>query len=337
MVSGVITKSDFRPALFTANRHVQTLLPTLLRLNNSVRYTHQEIILPDGDFLDLAWNRIPAKTETSPIVVIFHGLEGSIDSPYVKGLMRQLDKCGWYVVLMHFRNCSGRLNHAARTYHSGETSDAGFLFQWLQDNFPQAPLLAVGYSLGGNMLLKLLGEMQSKAPLHAAVAISVPLLLNICADQMRTGFSQVYQYQLLRKMKQKVLAKCRQYDYQKLIDLSRSDIRSIKDFWEFDDAFTAPINGFDNAQDYYARSSSRQYLARIQIPTLIIQSMDDPFMSPAVIPQENELSSSVCLELSKNGGHVGFVSGYLWKPEFWLEKRIVEYFTSHFLHASVQS
>jgi predicted alpha/beta-fold hydrolase len=335
MVSGVITKSNFRPAMFAANRHVQTLLPTLLRGNISVHYEYQEIILPDGDFLDLAWNRIPVKTENNPIVVIFHGLEGSIDSPYVKGLMWQLAKIGWPVVLMHFRNCSGRLNRAARTYHSGETSDARFLIQWLHENFPQAPLLAVGYSLGGNMLLKLLGEMQSETPIHAAAAISVPLLLNICADQMRTGFSQVYQYQLLRKMKQKVLAKYHQYDYQELIGLSRNNIRDVKDFWEFDAAFTAPINGFENAQDYYAKSSCRQYLARIQIPTLIIQSMDDPFMSPAVIPQENELSSSVCLELSEKGGHVGFISGYLWKPEFWLEKRIKEYFACHFQYASL--
>ena len=335
MASGVITKSSFRPALFAANRHIQTLLPTFLRSNISVQYEHQEITLPDGDFLDLAWHRIPAKTENNPIVVIFHGLEGSIDSPYVKGLMWQLAKIGWPVVLMHFRNCSGRLNRAARTYHSGETSDARFLIQWLHENFPQAPLLAVGYSLGGNMLLKLLGEMQSETPIHAAAAISVPLLLNICADQMRTGFSQVYQYQLLRKMKQKVLAKYHQYDYQELIGLSRNNIRDVKDFWEFDAAFTAPINGFENAQDYYAKSSCRQYLARIQIPTLIIQSMDDPFMSPAVIPQENELSSSVCLELSEKGGHVGFISGYLWKPEFWLEKRIKEYFACHFQYASL--
>jgi predicted alpha/beta-fold hydrolase len=330
MVSGMITKSNFCPAVFATNRHIQTLLPTLLRINNSAFYEQQEVTLPDGDFLDLAWNQIPEKTETRPIVVIFHGLEGSIDSPYAKGLMQCLGKRGWHVVLMHFRNCSGRLNRAARTYHSGETSDAKFLLRWLQQSFPQAPLLAVGYSMGGNVLLKLLGETQAEAPLRAAVAVSVPLLLNHCADQMRTGFSRVYQHNLLQKMKQKLLAKYQQYDYQKLIGLSRKDIRGIKDFWEFDDAFTAPINSFEDAQDYYAKASARQYLARIQIPTLILQSIDDPFMSPAVIPQEHELSNSVCLELSEKGGHVGFVSGYLWKPEFWLEKRIVEYFASFF-------
>lgn len=326
----MITKSHFRPARFAANRHVQTLLPTLLRFNHAVTYQPQEFTLPDGDFVDLAWNRIPAKTTCNPIVMIFHGLEGSIASPYAKGIMKQLANCGWHVVLMHFRNCSDRLNRAQRTYHSGETSDAGFLLQWLQENFPRAPLLAVGYSLGGNMLLKLLGELESAAPLRAAVAISVPLLLDICAEQMRSGFSQVYQFQLLRKMKQKLLAKYRQYDYHKLIGLSRNEISGIKDFWQFDGAFTAPINGFVSAQEYYAKSSSRQYLARIHVPTLIIQSLDDPFMSPAVIPQENELSRHVRLELSEKGGHVGFVSGSLWKPELWLEQRIAEYFKSFF-------
>ncbi len=330
MDSGVIKKSDFRPAICAANRHVQTLLPTLLRFNNTINYHLQEITLPDGDFLDLAWNRIPLETETRPIVAIFHGLEGSINSPYVKGLMQCLDNCGWYGVLMHFRNCSERLNRAARTYHSGETTDARFFLQWLQHNFPQAPLLAVGYSMGGNMLLKLLGEAQTDSPLCAAVAVSVPLMLNHCADQMQTGFSRVYQHHLLQKMKQKVLAKYLQYDYQKLIGLKRKTVRKLKSFWEFDDAFTAPINGFENVHDYYARSSSRQYLSRIKTPTLIIQSIDDPFMKPTVIPQEHELSNSVVLELSDKGGHVGFVSGYLWKPDFWLEKRIVAYLTSFF-------
>ena len=324
----MITKSNFRPAVFASNRHIQTLLPTLLRSNSSALYEYQEVILPDGDFLDLAWNQIPTKTDTRPIVVIFHGLEGSIDSHYVKGLRQCLDKRDWHVVLMHFRNCSGRLNRAARTYHSGETSDARFLLRYLQQSFPQAPLLAVGYSMGGNVLLKLLGEMQAEAPLRAAVAVSVPLPLNHCADQMRTGFSRVYQYHLLRKMKQKLVAKFQQHDYQKLIGLNRKDVRGIKDFWEFDDAFTAPINGFKNAQDYYMKSSARQYLAGIQTPTLIIHSIDDPFMTPAVIPHENELSDSVRLELSEQGGHVGFISGRLWNPRFWLEERIPQYFSS---------
>jgi len=324
----MIIKSDFQPAKFTANRHIQTLLPTLCRNNSFVNSEYQQLTLPDGDFLDLAWNKIPARKEAKPIVVIFHGLEGSINSPYVKGLMRALDKHDLNVVLMHFRNCSERVNLAARTYHSGETEDASHLLKWLRESYPQAPLLAVGYSMGGNMLLKLLGERKMEVPLRAAVAVSAPLLLNICADQMRCGFSRVYQHHLLQKMKRKLLGKFQQHDYQKLIGLNRKDIRGIKDFWEFDDAFTAPINGFDNAQDYYMKSSARQYLAGIQTPTLIIHSMDDPFMTPEVIPHENELSDSVCLELSEQGGHVGFISGRLGKPRFWLEERIPQFFSS---------
>ena len=324
----MIITSNFQPATFTANRHIQTCLPILLHGNSAIQYKYQQLTLPDGDFLDLAWNKVPARMGSEPIVVIFHGLEGSINSPYAKGITRALDKLGWNVVLMHFRNCSDRVNLAARTYHSGETEDASYVLDRLRETYPQAPLLAVGYSLGGNMLLKLLGEKKTEVPLQAAVAVSVPLLLNVCADQMRSGFSKFYQHYLLQKMKRKLLGKFRQHDYQSLIGLNKKDVHNIKDFWEFDSAFTAPINGFDGAQDYYMKSSSRQYLGGIQIPTLIIHSVDDPFMTPEVIPHENELSDSVCLELSQQGGHVGFVSGHLLKPRFWLEERIPEYFSS---------
>lgn len=323
----MIKTSDFQPAIFAANRHIQTFLPILLRGNSVVHGIYQKLILPDGDFIDLTWNKIPARMDSKPLVVIFHGLEGSINSPYAKGLMLALDKLGWNVVFMHFRNCSDRVNLAAHTYHSGETGDASYFLGWLRESYPQAPLLAVGYSLGGNMLLKLLGDKKTEVPLYAAVAVSVPLLLDVCADQMRSGFSKVYQQYLLQKMKRKLLGKFQQHDYQGLIGLCQKDIDSIKDFWEFDEAFTAPINGFAGAQDYYLKSSARQYLGGIQIPTLIIHSMDDPFMTPEVIPNENELSDCVCLELSQHGGHVGFISGHLWKPRFWLEERIPQYFS----------
>lgn len=324
----MIVNSNFQPARFITNRHVQTLLPTLLRNNLAAKCEYQQLTLPDGDFVDLAWNRVPDSNETNPIVVIFHGLEGSINSPYAAGLMRTLEQHGWYVVLMHFRNCSERVNLAARTYHSGETTDASYFLDWLRESYPQAPLFAVGYSMGGNMLLKLLGQAGKEVPLCAAVAVSVPLLLDVCANQMRKGFSRFYQHHLLQKMKRKLVGKFRQYDYQSLIGLSQNDVARIKDFWEFDSAFTAPINGFEDAQDYYSKSSARQYLAGIQIPTLVIQSLDDPFMTPEVIPEESELSASVCFELSEQGGHVGFVSGRVWKPRFWLEERIPQYLKS---------
>ncbi len=323
----MIITSNFQPATFTANRHVQTLLPVFLRSHSTVPCQYQRLTLPDGDFVDLAWNKIPAREETKPIIVIFHGLEGSIKSPYVMGIMRAFEKHDWHVVLMHFRNCSAQRNLAPRTYHSGETEDASYLLEWLQETYPSAPLFAIGYSLGGNMLLKLLGSNLS-IPLQAAVAVSVPLLLNVCADQMRRGFSRFYQYHLLRKMKQKLIGKFQQYDYHALIGLRRNEIRQLKDFWEFDAAFTAPINGFTDAQDYYHKSSSRQFLNGIKIPTLVIHSIDDPFMTPEIIPHENELSENVRLELSKHGGHVWFVSGNLLRPRFWLEERIPQFITS---------
>lgn len=134
----MIITSDFQPATFTANRHIQTLLPVLLRGNSTIHCEYQQLTLPDGDYVDLAWNKIPAKRESKPIIVIFHGLEGSINSSYAKGIMRALEKFGWYVVLMHFRNCSDRVNLAARTYHSGDTNDANYFFECLRESYPQA-------------------------------------------------------------------------------------------------------------------------------------------------------------------------------------------------------
>ena len=321
----MIVTSEFQPENISANRHIQTVLPILLRSRSEIQHQHQNLTLPDGDFVDLAWSKLPGKNESKPIIVIFHGLEGSIHSPYAKGIMRAIEQRGWHGVLMHFRNCSGKTNIAARTYHSGETGDASYFLDWLRESYPLAPLFAVGYSLGGNMLLKLLADKKPDIPLNAAIAVSAPLLLDICADQMNRGFSRVYQRYLLQKMKRKLLGKFQQHDYQRLIGLKQDSVNNIKDFWEFDAAFTAPINGFDGARDYYQKSSSRQYLRKIKIPTLIIHSVDDPFMTPEVIPEEHELSSSVCIELSEHGGHVGFISGSWWRPRFWLEERIPQY------------
>lgn len=288
----------------------------------------QELELPDGDFVDLAWSDVPACDTDKPLVVIFHGLEGSVYSPYAQGIMRSIRKRGWHAVLMHFRGCSGRTNRLPRSYHSGDTADAGYLLQWLRLQYPKSPLFAVGYSLGGNMLLKLQGEAGVDSPLSGAISVCAPLRLDICANEMRKGFARVYQRILLRHLIDKVNTKFTQHNYSDIIGLDRGRIASAQDFWQFDNMYTAPIHGFRDADEYYAISSARQFLARIARPTLIIQSLDDPFMSPDIIPTEEELSSSVTLEISKHGGHVGFIEACNGRLGFWLERRIPEYFAS---------
>lgn len=321
----MIHQSTFQPIKGLSHHHLQTLLPTLLQTKSRNSWQGQELELPDGDFVDLVWTSRPDPADIRPIVVVFHGLEGSVRSPYAQDILQSIDERGWHGVLMHFRGCSGRPNRLPRSYHSGETGDAGYLLDYLNREYPQAPLAAVGYSLGGNMLLKLQAELGDASPLKAAVSVCAPIRLDLCADRIRQGFSRLYQSHLLRRMKRNLLNKYSQHDYQVLIGLSKKEIRGLGDFWSFDDAYTAPMHGFKNVHDYYDRSSARQYLGGIQKPTLILHAQDDPFMPAEVIPEPSELSSSVELELSQTGGHVGFIGGSLLNPETWLAERIPEF------------
>jgi predicted alpha/beta-fold hydrolase len=176
------------------------------------------------------------------------------------------------------------------------------------------------------MLLKLLGEKGNDSYLKGAVGISAPMKLDICANTMNKGFSKFYQNLLLKDLKKSLDKKYDKHDMQSLINLKREEIKNLKTFWDFDNAYTAPIHGFSSAKDYYTLSSARQFLKDIKIPTLIIHSLDDPFMGAEVLPKRDEVSKSVTLEISQRGGHVGFISGSFLKPEYWLEKKIVEYF-----------
>ena len=328
----MIIKSQFTPAPGLHNPHLQTLFPSLIYKRSGPDFIEQSIELDDGDFLDLAWTHKPRANK--PIVVLFHGLEGSSNSHYIKGLMASIQRTGWTGVLMHFRGCSARQNRLARSYHSGDTADAKYMLSWLQQQYPDSPLAAVGFSLGGNMLLKLLAELGTKSPLLAAVSVCAPLVLNDCALRLQSGFSRFYQKHLLNCLKSSLLEKAKYHDYSKLINLDIANLDQIKSFRTFDDLVTAPLNGFKDVDDYYKQCSSRQYLNQIKTPALIIHSLDDPFMTPDTAPEADELSDSVVLELSETGGHVGFVGGSLFKPEYWLDSRVPD-FLSGYLEAPV--
>lgn len=317
--------SKFNAQGILANKHVQTLLPRLVKRKPVEHFQFQQLDLPDGDFVDLVWNGSPPDKSTESIVIIFHGLEGSIHSPYAREIMHSFAEKNQPAVLMHFRNCSGRPNRLPRSYHSGDTGDASFLIDWLSEQYPQAKLTAVGYSLGGNMLLKLLGEQGESVKLKAAVSVSAPILLDVCADTIQQGFSVVYQKYLVKSLIKNTRIKYQYHDYKKLFGIPLSQVEKSKTFWDFDDGFTAPVNGFASAEDYYSQSSARQYLKDIKIPTLIIHALDDPFMTKEIVPDHSELSVSTELELSKHGGHVGYVKRGWLKPEYWLNERIPEF------------
>ena len=312
---------EFKPAWWLPGGHLQTIYPVLTRRQLTVPTTAERLELDDGDFIDINWAGKPGL----PIVIVLHGLAGSIESPYARGLINALVNNGKRVVFMHFRGCSGEPNRLQRSYHSGETGDLNTLANIIKQREPSTPLFAVGYSLGGNVLLKWLGETKEKNILTAACAISVPFELGKAAVHMQKGISRFYQSWLLSYMREAVRNKFKHRLSR--IDLNR--LSKLRTFWHFDDNITAPLHGFRDACDYYQQSSSRQYLQNISIPTLIIHAKDDPLMPLDVIPTKPELSPYVTWELYNSGGHVGFITGNLpGKPHYWLEKRIPDFFKS---------
>ncbi len=315
----------FKPAPLLQNPHLQTLFATFARKDRLKGARTEVFSLEDGDEVECVWyGDTPSKEK--PLVVLFHGLEGSVESPYIIGAMKALDEAGYASVLMHFRGCASRPNKKPRAYHSGDTADAKAWIAHLHRTYPDVPLYAIGFSIGGNMLLKLLGEWGGDVPLRSAVAVSVPMRLDISADTLEKGFAKLYQGYLLRPLKESLLKKYQLFDMQHYLGIDEARVRTIKTIREFDDLYTAKMHGFSSAQAYYEASSSRQYLKDIVTPTLILHAKDDPFMTPEVLPNREELSDAVTLEVSEHGGHVGFVSGSLFKLEYWLEERIVVFF-----------
>lgn len=319
----MIITSEFKPAWWLRNAHWQTLYPTLMRNVKAPVDKMERIELPDGDFIDIAW-AINGCAKDAPLVILLHGLGGSIHSTYAAGLMHVFNQQGWRAVLMHFRGASEEPNRLARAYHSGDTGDLDYLLGLLKQREPHTKKAIVGFSLGGNVLLKWLGEKRQQTLVDTAVAVSVPFQLRLVADKISRGFSRVYQKYLLNRMRQTFNNKKKNLGEN--LPQAFIDIDQCHCFWTFDEKVTAPLNGFANVHAYYRDSSSLPYLHAIKTPTLIIHAIDDPFMTPDIVPKAKQLSCDVTMELSKTGGHVGFVSGNVpGRPVYWLEQRIPAY------------
>jgi len=323
----MIRNSDFKPAWGIINAHAQTVYSALVRPEKAAIENYERLELPDGDFIDLAWSTNGLDKNT-PLVILLHGLGGSVDSVYVSGLLRSFNQMGYRGVLMLFRGAGREPNRLPRAYHSGETGDLSYLLEFLHQREPNTRKAVVGVSLGGNVLLKWLGEMGAQSFIEAAVAVSVPFKLDSVAERINQGFSRIYQSHLLSRLQSLFLEKLEIVNTQ--LPLSKQELFSLKTFRDFDDRITAPLHGFKNAESYYQQSSSRQYLCGIATPTLIIHAIDDPFMIPEVIPGRRELSENITLELSERGGHVGFITGtYPMNHSRWLEKRIPKYLKNY--------
>jgi predicted alpha/beta-fold hydrolase len=323
----MIIESQFKPVWWLSNNHAQTIYASLKhpgRLKNKVT---EKIDVPDGDFIDLVWSKADLPDD-SPVIIILHGLGGGINSSYVTRFMAAFNRRGWRAVLMHFRGAGKEKNKLPRAYHSGDTGDLDFLVDLLNQREPTTKKAIVGVSLGGNVLLKWLGEQGSKSKINTAVAVSVPFLLNKVANRMNEGFSRLYQTYLLKQLK---LVFSQKLAHLKNPPPAFKKAAECDCFWTFDDQVTAPLHGFKSAHSYYRECSSRQYLRHITVPTLIIHAEDDPFMTTDVLPTQDELSPSIVLELSKKGGHVGFIAGSSWgSPFYWLDQRIPDYISEQF-------
>ena len=312
-----IINSRFKPAWWLSNPHLQTLWATFFKKIPNIDMQTHRVELPDGDFIDLVINDLKDK----PIAIIMHGLEGSLSSHYVKPLMHKLDQAGFGVAFMHFRGCSGEMNRLDRSYHSGDTADLESVITHIEKTFDQDVHAVIGFSLGGNILLKWLGENGEHAKTKTAVAVSVPFQLGDAGDRLEKSFSRIYQKHLISHCQQKYRDKFAHKPSPLAVK-----INDLKTFYAFDDQVTAPLHRFSGADEYYEKCSSRQFLKDIKKPTLIIHAKDDPFMWEHTVPAESELSESVHLELSQHGGHVGFISNKsLFKTEYWAEDRIISW------------
>nr|WP_136067840.1 hydrolase [Halomonas sp. EAR18] len=313
------------PATFTAarglgNRHIQTLLPRLLPLP-ALERDIEILNLPDGDFVELAWVRPAPLADDAPLFILFHGLEGSFDSPYARELLNMASRLGWRALLMHYRGCGQAPNRLPRAYHSGDTADAYWLIGQLAQRYPRAIKVAAGVSLGGNMLAKLVAEQGGDGlDLAGAIVVSAPLDLAASADALNRGFARVYQRHLLKALRSKIAAKMASGPLP--IDLAAHQLERLDSFWAYDNQVTAPLHGFASASDYYRRASAGRLLGDIELPTLILHADDDPFMPGDLFSRLPMASDAVRIEVARQGGHVGFIETRNGRLNPWLADRV---------------
>ena len=320
----------FEPYPGLANPHAQTIAARLIRARFQAAYSRTRVATPDGDFIDLD---VAGPTDSrGPVCLILHGLEGCSSSGYVLSASRALGRRGISSVAMNFRSCSGEPNRAAHSYHAGKTDDIQLALEWLARRFPEAGRGVLGFSLGGNALLKYLGEAGEGAfpQVDAAVTVSAPFDLASSARVMESGASRIYARHFLRSMRRKVREKAERFP--DAFDLAAVDrARTLR---AFDEAVTAPIHGFADADDYYDTCSSRRFLDAIRLPTALIQSRDDPLVPPDTIPWDAlDRNRTLRAVVTERGGHVGFLTrGVGPAPSLWAEAQAARFLYNHIAH-----
>jgi len=307
---------EYKPGIIFRNKHLNTIYPTFFRKINNLSFQRERINTEDNDFIDIDWSKVSSKK----IVVLLHGLEGNSNGQYIKGMCRIFNKNNWDALAMNYRGCSGEMNKTLRMYHGGATDDVESLINYIEKDYEEIAI--VGFSLGGNILLKYLGDGKYKLnhKIKGAAAISVPCDLKSAMENLGSKKNLIYSKRFLKALKKKVMLK-------KMLlpnEISDEHLKHIKSLKDFDDKYTAPLHGFKGAYDYYEKCSCKKFLKDIKIPTLIINALDDPFLTKDCFPvDEAEINENLSLLMPKHGGHVGFSS--LSEEAYWNEKKVLDF------------
>lgn len=322
-----LTRHTFSPAWWLRGRHAQTIYVGLVRKKlghiGAPKMRHERWDTPDNDFLDMLFlDGAPDK----PVVILFHGMEGSHRSYYIPGYARQFERLGWTFIVMFFRSCGFDMNRTSKLYHLGATEDPEYVLHRLRDRYPNQPRFSIGISLGGNVLSKWMGSQgdEARALLDAAVVISPPFDPVATAPTFHKLLWGFYAWHFVRTLKPKALDVASRFPGL----LNEEEVRKAHDFYTFDDAVTAKLNGFENAVDYWGKTACGQFLEGIRVPTLLIASRDDQFVLPECLPDEVANNSPHLYPLfTDKGGHVAFVYGALpWRARYWYEEQSIRFF-----------
>ncbi|MBS1657287.1 MAG: alpha/beta fold hydrolase [Bacteroidetes bacterium] len=314
-----LLESSFNPPWYLRNKHLQTILPALFRTVPGVQFTRERIYGIDNDFLDLDW----IHHTSNKVALLVHGLEASTNSAYIRGMARALHKDGWNVAALNLRGVTHQHHELKRTYHSGATDDIQMVVHHIFTNYTFSEMALVGFSLGGNLVIKYAGERGNEIDIRIkkAVAVSVPCDLKSTAYHLDSPARSIYGKRFLRSLKKKLYGIRGRLPF----SLTGDDIQNITTLVQYDDHFTAPMYGFRNAEDYYEKCSSKQFISQVKIPMLILTAKDDPFFTTASIPVDECMAlQHVWLETPQHGGHVGFMMNHPW-GKYYSEQRTIDF------------
>lgn len=321
LIMPLLTSSDYLPPRYLFNGHLQTIIPSLFRKISEVNYRRERLLTEDGDFLLLDWSKV----NSNQLVIVSHGLEGDSQRPYIIGMVRAFNQAGFDALAWNFRGCGGEINRTYRFYHSGATPDLHFLVNHIRKEYNYESIVLIGFSLGGNLTLKYLGEQKDNLAeeIKAAAIFSVPLDLQACSRKIAEPENFIYSKRFLRNLKKKIRNK-EAIMPDKISSEFFPKIRSLEDF---DDYYTAPLHGFRNATDYYHQCSSIHFLKSIKVPTLVVNAKNDPFLAESCyLNEESDTNEHLYFQAPNEGGHCGFMPrSYSSGRNFWSENRAVQF------------